>query len=144
MWECVSRTAAFLCSCLRGAHGIACPRPVICLRTPASDRMKCISTQPDVLLYACVIYMSPKHTHIYTFSIHPRVQKQVCGVSGEERGWGKRLKSHLRHGAWGPTAQSPIPCSSMWKMAGEQEEEGKEAKNKCRKEEEGVTISRIC
>lgn len=26
---------------------------------------------------------------------------------------------------WGPTAQSPILCSSMWKMAGEQEE-GKE------------------
>lgn len=36
---------------------------------------------------------------------------------------------------WGPAAQSPILCSSMWKMAGEQEEEGKEVV--WRKEEGG-------
>ena len=34
----------------------------------------------------------------------------------------------MGHG--GPTAQSPIPCSSMWKMAGEQEEEGERGKKK--------------
>lgn len=41
---------------------------------------------------------------------------------------------------WGPAAQSPILCSSMWKMAGEQEEEGKEV---VWRKEEGA-ISGIC
>lgn len=40
----------------------------------------------------------------------------------------------------GPTAQSPILCSSMWKMAGEQE--GGVVVQ--RKEEEGGAISGIC
>lgn len=60
---------------------------------------------------------------------YPReFRKEDLEVSEDECGWGKRVRSHLWQGAWGPTAQSPIPCSSMWKMAGEQEEEGKEAK----------------
>lgn len=55
-------------------------------------------------------------------------------TEGGGNGGGVLIKN-LRHGTWGPTTQSPILCSSMWKMAGEPEEavevEGKE------EEEEG-------
>lgn len=44
---------------------------------------------------------------------------------------------------WGPTAQSPILCSSMWKMAGEQEE-GVEGGSMEERGGGGGAISGIC
>jgi len=131
------RLIGSLCSCRLGAQGSAAldvsEHPFLRPDAVAPNRMRCISTQPYILLHACVIYMPPPpplHTHTPFMSIFLTPQYWEKG-SGSLRGgacWGKRLRSHLWHGAWGPTAQSPICCSSMWKMAGEQEEEGKEVK----------------
>lgn len=130
------RVTVFLRSCLRGgARGFStgcrrASRPASWCCGPKQDEMHIHST-----LYSssrlCDLYVPHRHTHTHTLYVHLFLTPQSwgSGVSEEERGWGKRLRSHLWHGAWGPTAQSPIPCSSMWKMAGEQEEEeGKEAK----------------
>lgn len=68
------RASVFLCSCLRRVHGIVAldvsERPVVRPDAVDPNRMKCISTQPYILLHACVIYMCPPNTHRHTHT-HP-------------------------------------------------------------------------
>lgn len=73
---------------------------------------------------------TPAHTHtpfMPTFSY--TLEEKGSSVSHTGEVWqGEETEEPSL--TWGPSAQSPILCSSMWKMAREQEEEGKEAKKK--------------
>lgn len=68
------RLIGSLCSCRLGAQGSAAldvsEHPFLRPDAVAPNRMRCISTQPYILLHACVIYMPPPPPPTHTHPLH--------------------------------------------------------------------------
>lgn len=127
--------------------------PALLLGAVGSNRIKCMATQPHILLHACVIYMSPLlhvNTHLLcpSFPYTPDLRKgmwesQRRNVAGR-RGHGAIFD--MGHRGRRHKAPFPAPPCGKWQESKMRRRRGRRQK---KVEErgggnEGATISGIC